>query len=199
MKTLATCRIEGGTQGRFGRITNQAATPTPSRTCAGLPRTIDWCVGRTIAVGLAVARTAKGPESLLTKGAVRLSSGAGCCLGSGPATGLAVKPQRSVRYLIDRITIIETLLPLPAAMTVMLDSAWLAVLSRFGAARDGFILPKDLRELRMVPRLRRNLSTRSSSQINRLCKALDDAGTRLAAVVSDINGVSGHAIVRALI
>ncbi len=186
-------------QGRCGRITNEGTNPMPERNFAGLARTTDWCVGRTIAVGLAVARTARGPGSLLNRGAVRLCGGARCCLGSGPATGLAVKPRRFVCYFIDRITIIETLLPLPAGMTAMLDSAWLAVLARFGALRDGFIPPKDMRELRLASRLRRKLGAMGSGQINRLHKTLHDGGTKLGAVVSDTDGASSSAIARGLI
>lgn len=87
----------------------------------------------------------------------------------------------------------------PGRKTDMLDSEWLAVLARFGLVRGSFIPPKDLRELRLVSRYRRKLSAMCSSQINRLHKMLDDAGIKLGAVVSDINGVSARAMVKGLI
>jgi transposase len=87
----------------------------------------------------------------------------------------------------------------PGRKTDMLDSEWLAVLARFGLVRGSFIPPKDLRELRLVSRYRRKLGAMCSSQINRLHKMLDDAGIKLGAVVSDIQGVSASAMVRGLI
>lgn len=87
----------------------------------------------------------------------------------------------------------------PGRKTDMLDSEWLAVLARFGLVRGSFIPPKDLRELRLVSRYRRQLNAMCSSQIHRLHKMLDDAGIKLGAVVSDIHGVSARAMVRGLI
>ena len=87
----------------------------------------------------------------------------------------------------------------PGRKTDMLDSEWLAVLARFGLVRASFIPPKDLRELRLVSRYRRKLSTMCTSEINRLHKILDDAGIKLGAVVSDIHGVSARAMVKGLI
>ena len=87
----------------------------------------------------------------------------------------------------------------PGRKTDMADSEWLAVLARFGLVRPSFIPPKDLRELRLVSRYRRKLAAMCASEINRLHKILDDAGIKLGAVVSDINGVSARAMVSALI
>ena len=81
----------------------------------------------------------------------------------------------------------------------MCDSEWLAVLARFGLVRGSFIPPKDLRELRLVSRYRRKLSTMLASETNRLHKTLDDAGIKLGAVVSDIKGVSAREMVAGLI
>ena len=44
----------------------------------------------------------------------------------------------------------------PGRKTDMSDSEWLAVLARFGLVRGSFIPPKDLRELRLISRYRRN-------------------------------------------
>ena len=73
------------------------------------------------------------------------------------------------------------------------------MLARFGLVRASFIPPQDLRELRLVSRYRRKLSAMGASEINRLHKILDDAGIKLGAVVSDINGVSARAMVQGLI
>ena len=87
----------------------------------------------------------------------------------------------------------------PGRKTDMADSEWLAVLARFGLVRASFIPPQDLRELRLVSRYRRNLNAMRASELNRLHKFLDDAGIKLGAVVSDINGVSAREMVQGLI
>lgn len=87
----------------------------------------------------------------------------------------------------------------PGRKTDMNDSQWLAVLARFGLVRGSFIPPLDLRELRLLSRYRRKLTAMRSSEVNRLHKILDDAGIKLGAVVSDINGVSAREMVAGLI
>jgi transposase len=87
----------------------------------------------------------------------------------------------------------------PGRKTDMLDSEWLAVLARFGLVRGSFIPPQDIRELRLVSRYRRKLAAMSAAQVNRMHKMLEDAGIKLGAVVSDIQGVSARAMVRGLI
>lgn len=87
----------------------------------------------------------------------------------------------------------------PGRKTDWADSQWLAVLARFGLVRQSFIPPRDLRELRLVSRYRRNLAAMLASELNRLHKTLDDAGIKLGGVVSDINGVSARAMVAGLL
>ena len=87
----------------------------------------------------------------------------------------------------------------PGRKTDTADSEWLAVLARFGLVKASFIPPKDLRELRLVSRYRRKLNAMRASELNRLHKILDDGGIKLGGVVSDIDGVSARAMVKALI
>jgi transposase len=87
----------------------------------------------------------------------------------------------------------------PGRKTDTADSEWLAVLARFGLVKASFIPPRDLRELRLVSRYRRKLNAMRASELNRLHKILDDGGIKLGAVVSDIDGVSARAMVKALI
>jgi len=88
---------------------------------------------------------------------------------------------------------------LPGRKTDVQDSKWLATLARFGLLSPSFIPPEDLRELRLITRRRMKLQGILSAEKNRLHKILDDAGIRLGAVVSDINGVSAQAIIDGLI
>jgi transposase len=87
----------------------------------------------------------------------------------------------------------------PGRKTDTADSEWLAVLARFGLVKASFIPPKDLRELRLISPYRRKLNAMRASEINRLHKILDDGGIKLGGVVSDIDGVSARAMVKALI
>jgi len=87
----------------------------------------------------------------------------------------------------------------PGRKTDVQDSEWLAELARCGLLRPSFIPTGDFREMRMLTRYRRKLSGYLSGEKNRLHKVLDNCGIRLGCVVSDIDGVSGRAMVEALI
>lgn len=87
----------------------------------------------------------------------------------------------------------------PGRKTDVQDSEWLAELARCGLLRPSFVPSSDFRQLRMLSRYRRKLTGYLSGQKNRLHKVLDDCGIRLGCVVSDIDGVSGRAMVEALI
>lgn len=83
--------------------------------------------------------------------------------------------------------------------TDMNDAEWLANLVRHGLVRGSFVPPKPIRELRDLTRYRRTLVENQGSERRRLIKLLEAADVKLAGVISDIFGVSGRAILRALI
>lgn len=87
----------------------------------------------------------------------------------------------------------------PGRKTDVQDSEWLAELARCGLLRPSFIPTADFRDLRMLSRYRRKLTGCLSGEKNRLHKVLDNCGVRLGCVLSDIDGVSGRAMVEALI
>lgn len=87
----------------------------------------------------------------------------------------------------------------PGRKTDVGDSQWLATLARCGLLRPSFIPPVDLRQLRLMTRHRMKLKGQLASEKNRLQKILDDGGIRLGGVVSDIHGVSAHAMIEGLI
>lgn len=87
----------------------------------------------------------------------------------------------------------------PGRKTDVQDSEWLAELCRCGLLRPSFIPTADFRDLRMLSRYRRKLTGCLSGEKNRLHKVLDNCGVRLGCVLSDIDGVSGRAMVKALI
>jgi len=88
---------------------------------------------------------------------------------------------------------------IPGRKTDIADSKWLASLARFGLLKGSFIPPQDLRNLRLLTRYRIKLKCNIASEVNRLHKILDDGGTRLGVVISDLQGVSGQAIISGLI
>lgn len=87
----------------------------------------------------------------------------------------------------------------PGRKTDVGDAEWLARLARCGLVRKSFVPPKPIRDLRELTRYRRTLIDVQGSERNRLIKLLEASGIKIAEVVSDVFGVSGRAILRALI
>jgi transposase len=87
----------------------------------------------------------------------------------------------------------------PGRQTDVKDAAWLAELLPHGLWRASFIPPVAQRQLRDLTRYRRPLIRERVTLINRVQKRLEDAHIKLAAVASEIMGVSGRAILAALI
>jgi transposase len=79
------------------------------------------------------------------------------------------------------------------------DAEWLAQLLQHGLLRASFIPPEPLRELRDLTRHRATLLQDRTRVVNRIHKVLEDANIKLSAVVSDLMGVSGRAMLRAII
>lgn len=88
---------------------------------------------------------------------------------------------------------------LPGRKTDVGDAEWLAELLEHGLLRGSFVPPAAIRELRDLTRYRKRLIQTHSSEAQRIAKTLEDAGIRLGSVASDILGVSGRAMLRALV
>jgi transposase len=87
----------------------------------------------------------------------------------------------------------------PGRKTDVRDSEWLADLLRHGLLSPSFIPPKPLRERREVTRDRKQLVYERIQYANQLQKVLESATIKLAAVASDILGVSGRAMLDTVI
>src|SRR5438128_11691914 len=87
----------------------------------------------------------------------------------------------------------------PGRKTDVQDCVWLAQLLEHGLLRGSFVPPPPLRELRDLTRYRKVLIQERTREANRLHKVLEDAGIKLATVASDILGVSGRAMLSALV
>src|SRR6476620_7166541 len=85
------------------------------------------------------------------------------------------------------------------AKTDKLDAVWLAKLTEKGMLRPSFVPPTEIRRLRDYTRLRADLTHDRSRQVQRLENLLEDALIKISAVATDIMGVSGRAMIEALI
>jgi transposase len=87
----------------------------------------------------------------------------------------------------------------PGRKTDVQDCVWIARLLEHGLLRGSFVPPGPIRELRDLTRYRRTIVQERSRAINRLHKVLEDADIKLASVATDVVGVSGRAMLDALI
>ncbi len=87
----------------------------------------------------------------------------------------------------------------PGRKTDVADSVWICQLVEHGLVRPSFVPPKPIRELRDLTRYRKALLGERTREVQRLHKVLEDAGIKLASVASDPLGVSGRAMLEALV
>jgi transposase len=87
----------------------------------------------------------------------------------------------------------------PGRKTDVSDAAWLAELAEHGLLRGSFVPPPAIARLRDLTRYRRRLIQTRTAERQRVEKVLEDAGIKLDVVASDLFGVSGTAMLRALV
>lgn len=87
----------------------------------------------------------------------------------------------------------------PGRKTAGQDAEWIAELLRHGLLRASCIPDRPQRELRDLTRTRTILTDERAAAVNRLHKVLEDANSKLAGVATDVAGVSGRAILAALL
>ena len=88
---------------------------------------------------------------------------------------------------------------LPGRKTDVCDAAWLAELLEHGLLRGSFVPPAPIRELRDLTRYRKRLIQAHASEGQRIQKTLEDAGIKLDSVAAEVLGVSGRAMLAALV
>src|SRR5436309_858489 len=79
------------------------------------------------------------------------------------------------------------------------DCEWIAELLEHGLLRSSFIPPEPIRQLRDLTRYRKTLIQQRASEVNRVQKFLETADLKLGSVATDVLGVSGRAMLEALI
>jgi len=86
----------------------------------------------------------------------------------------------------------------PGRKTDVLDAEWLAECFQLGLLKASFIPPAPVREVRDLTRYRTTLIRERARTASRLQKVLEDANIKLASVVTDIQGVSAWAMLKAI-
>jgi transposase len=87
----------------------------------------------------------------------------------------------------------------PGRKTDVKDAQWIAELLQHGLLRASFIPPVVQRELRELTRHRTTFVRERATLVNRVQKVLESANIKLASVATDVLGVSGRAMLQALI
>lgn len=117
------------------------------------------------------------------------------------STGVYWKP--IFNLLEDRFEVIlvnaQHVKQVPGRKTDVKDCEWLAQLLQIGLLKPSFIPPKPQREIRDLTRHRVQCVEDKTRIANRIQKVLEDTNIKLGSVASDVLGVSGRAMLRAII
>jgi transposase len=87
----------------------------------------------------------------------------------------------------------------PGRKTDVKDSEWIAELLRHGLLKASFVPPLGQRELRDLTRSRSTFVRTRATLVNRVHKVLEGANIKLGSVASDVMGVSGRAMLAAIV
>jgi transposase len=125
---------------------------------------------------------------------------AGCTHVAMESTGVYWRPVYAI--LEDHVAVIvgnaRHIKNVPGRKTDVKDSEWIADLARHGLIAKSFVPPKPIRVLRELVRYRRKLVESCSTERTRLLKLLETCNIKLASFASNVFGVSGMAMLRAL-
>lgn len=88
---------------------------------------------------------------------------------------------------------------LPGRKSDVNDATWMADLLAHGLIRGSFVPPPEISALRELTRTRKQFVREIARHTLRIQKILDVANLKLTGTISDVLGVSGRAIVKALI
>lgn len=117
------------------------------------------------------------------------------------STGVYWRPLYYV--LEDHFTLLlvnmQHLKQVPGRKSDVRDSEWLAQLLECGLLRSSLVPPAPIRDLRDLTRYRKRQIEDRAQEVNRLYRVLEDAGIKLASVATDVLGVSGRAMIEALL
>jgi len=126
---------------------------------------------------------------------------AGCTHVAMESTGVYWYPLYNLMEGVLEILVVNAqhIKQVPGRKTDVRDCEWIADLLRHGLLRACFIPARPQRELRELTRYRTTLVRERAAEVNRLQKTLEGANIKLAAVARDIMGVSGRAMLEAMV
>src|SRR5580765_1277412 len=172
--------------------------------CAGLDVHAGTVVASVrIATGAAVTYEHR-TVSTTSRGLLELAdwlAGHGCTHVAMEATGVYWKPVWHVLEGAFTLVLANAMhiRNVPGRKSDMNDATWIADLLAHGLIRSSFVPPAPIQELRDLTRTRRQLVHEVARHVFRIQKTLEDANLKLTQVISNIVGVSGRAILHALI
>lgn len=88
---------------------------------------------------------------------------------------------------------------IPGRKSDVKDAEWISDLLAHGLLRGSFVPPEKVQELRDLTRTRKQLTRELTRHTQRIQKTLEDANLKLTEVISDVLGMSGRGILRAII
>jgi transposase len=125
----------------------------------------------------------------------------GCTHVAMEATGVYWKP---VWHLLeDSFTLVLAnaahIRNVPGRKTDVNDATWIADLLAHGLIRGSFVPPTAIQHVRELTRTRKQLVREVAQHTLRIQKTLEDANIKLTGTISDVLGVTGRAILEALV
>jgi transposase len=129
-------------------------------------------------------------------------AGRGCTHAVMEATGVYWKPVWHVLSDGDLTLVLANaahVRNVPGRKTDVADAAWRADLLAHGLIRPSFVPEPATQALRALLRTRKQLVREQASHVQRLQKTLEDANLKLGSVLTDVMGLSGRAILEALV
>jgi transposase len=111
---------------------------------------------------------------------------------------------RPLYYLLEEdftllLVNMQHLKQVPGRKTDVRDSEWLAQLLEWGLLPSSLVPPPPIRDLRELTRYRKRQIEDRAQEVNRLYRVLEDAGLKLASVMTDVMGRSGRAMLDAIL
>lgn len=126
---------------------------------------------------------------------------AGCRHVAMESTGVYWKPVFNIleAHCVVTLANAQHIKAVPGRKTDVRDCEWIADLLAHGLVRGSFIPPAPIRDLRELTRHRKTLIRTRASEVNRIHKVLESANIKLGTVATDVLGVSGRAMLHALV
>lgn len=126
---------------------------------------------------------------------------AGCTHAAMESTGSYWKPVYNLLEGSFEVLVVNAqhMKAVPGRKTDVKDAEWIADLLRHGLLRASFIPSRPERELRELTRYRTSLLQERAAEVNRLQKVLEGANIKLASVATNVVGLSGRAMLAAII